>query len=167
MTHQQSLDILKEAILLERRGRSFYLKAAVQSKNADVQAFFELMANEEQRHAQILGEQFKNFTRENQFAVLAPEQIAGQPLSDMILSDAVKQQIAAADFEAAAISAAVAMEERAVALYSRQSEATADPNEKILYKWLADWEQAHLSFLAELDREIKKRIWNDNQFWPF
>lgn len=167
MAHQQSLDVLKEAILLERRGRSFYLKAAVQSTNKDIQAFFELMANEEQRHAQILGEQFKNFAQEHRFAALEPEQTAGQPLADMILSESVKQQLAAAEFEAAAISAAVALEERAVSLYSLQAKAAEDPNEQKLYQWLADWEQGHLSFLAGLDREIKARIWNDNQFWPF
>ena len=167
MAQEQSLDILKEAILLERRGRSFYLQAAAQSKNADVQAFFELMANEEQRHVQILGEQFQKYTRDGEFATLAPGQTSGQPLADMVLSEEVKQKIAAADFEAAAISAAVAMEERAVDLYSRQAAAAQSPNEQALYNWLADWEKGHLRFLAELDREIKRRIWDDNQFWPF
>jgi rubrerythrin len=167
MAQEQSLDILKEAILLERRGRSFYLQAAAQSTNTDVQAFFELMANEEKRHVQILGEQFTKYIHDGQFATLQPGSADGQPLADMVLSDEVKGKIAAADFEAAAISAAVAMEERAVQLYSRQADAAQDPNEKALYKWLADWEQGHLSFLADLDREIKQRIWNDNQFWPF
>ena len=59
------------------------------------------------------------------------------------------------------------MEERAVALYSERADAAEDPSERTLYQWLADWERSHLSFLAQLDKEVREAIWNDNQFWPF
>jgi hypothetical protein len=42
-----------------------------------------------------------------------------------------------------------------------------DPNEAESYRWLADWERGHLSFLARLDKEIRMAVWNDQQFWPF
>ena len=32
--------------------------------------------------------------------------------------------------------------------------------------WLADWEKSHMTMLAELDKEIKEKIWYDNSFWP-
>ena len=48
-----------------------------------------------------------------------------------------------------------------------QGSAVEDPNEAVLYRWLADWEQGHLSFLARLDKEIRESVWNDQQFWPF
>ncbi len=79
----------------------------------------------------------------------------------------MKSQIAAAGFEAAAISAAIDMESKAIELYSESSENADDINEKKLFKWLADWEKGHYKLLFDLDRDLKERIWNDNQFWPF
>jgi rubrerythrin len=164
---QKTLDILKEAILLERRGRAFYLQVAAQSQNPGIKDFFETMAAEEQRHMHVLGEQFKMFVDTQALAPMNSDISNSRPLPDFILSAEVKQEIAAADFEAAAISAAMLMEERAVQFYSGRAVEASDCNEKALFAWLSRWEQGHLSFLNDLDREIKAAIWEDNQFWPF
>ncbi len=162
-----ALDILKEAILLERRGCAFYQKVAAQAQNGAVREFFETMVAEENEHMRILTEQLKSYRTTQSFIPLDDKDTAGQPLPDLVLSDEVKQQVATADFEAAAISAAMLMEERAVNLYGQRAEATDDAQEKALYTWLAGWEKGHLSFLADLDQALKEVIWNDNQFWPF
>lgn len=163
----RSLDILKEAILLERRGRAFYQKVAAETDNQAIRAFFLTMVAEEQRHMQILTDQYKTFQQSGTFKALAPEDAEGTPLPDLVLSADVKQQLATADFEAAAVSAAMLLEERAVNLYGERAEQADDPEEKALYAWLSRWEQGHLSFLTNLDRDIKAAIWHDNQFWPF
>lgn len=162
-----ALEILKEAILLERRGRAFYQKVADQAQNEAVREFFETMVAEENHHMHILTEQLKSYQSDQTFASLSKEDAQSQPLPDMVLSEEVKKQIAAADFEAAAISAAMLMEERAVKLYGERAAATGDDQEKALYQWLTDWEKGHLAFLSNLDQELKTAIWNDNQFWPF
>ena len=59
------------------------------------------------------------------------------------------------------------MEERAVKLYAERAETAEDVEEKRMYQWLAEWERGHLNMLLEMDRELTKKIWNDNQFWPF
>ena len=164
---QTSLDVLKEAILLERRGRAFYLQAAAQSQHQSVREFFETMAAEEERHMQVLEEQYKKFSASQSFATLESMDADRQPLHDIVLSKEAKQNIEAADFEAAAISAAMLLEERAVRLYGAHAASAEDPNEKALYAWLARWEQGHLSFLNDLDRDIRAAVWNDNRFWPF
>lgn len=162
-----SIDILKEAILLERRGQAFYEKVAKQAENKAVKAFFETMAREEVRHVEILESQFASYVQNRQFLTIPTRDQEKEPVAGLVLSREVKRKIAAADFEAAAITAAMMMEERAVALYSKRAETARDPAEGTLYQWLADWERGHLSFLAQLDREIKEAVWNDNQFWPF
>jgi rubrerythrin len=162
-----ALDTLKEAILLERRGYAFYRQVAAQTSHEAVREFFETMAAEELQHMQVLSEQYKSVASGGGIAALDPRRTDGKPLADVVLNAELKQRIAAADFEAAAISAAVLMEERAIAVYGARAEASADPDEKALFEWLVRWEQGHLSFLAGLDREIKERIWNDQQFWPF
>ena len=161
-----ALDILKEAILLERRGRAFYQKVATQATNEAVREFFETMVAEENHHMDILSAQLKSYRANHEFAPLDAADTQNQPLPDLVLSDEVKQQLATADFEAAAISAAMLMEERAVKLYGERAVATDDAKEKDLYQWLSNWEKGHLSFLADLDKDLKAAIWDDNQFWP-
>lgn len=56
MTEDKSLDILKQAILLEKRGKSFYQSSAEQAENQAVKDFFEAMADEETHHIKILSE---------------------------------------------------------------------------------------------------------------
>lgn len=165
MTENSTLDILKSAILLERRGKAFYRTAAAQSTHADVKAFFETMAAEEVQHVKILSDQFKAFKENGKFE--APDTSRTGTVSHSVLTPEVKDRIAAADFEAAAISAAMLMEERAIALYAKRGNDAQDPEEKKLYQWLADWEKEHLEFLAAIDADLKERIWNDSGFWPF
>ena len=167
MNENSALDILKSALLLERRGRAFYGQAARNSSGRAVKAFFEMMAAEEDRHIDILSEQYKTCQSQGRFAPFSRPDARPGEVAESVLSADLKDQIAAADFEAAAVSAAIAMEERAVKIYSQRSRDTADEEEKKLYLWLADWEREHLAWLVKIDREITEQIWQDNSFWPF
>ena len=167
MPENTPLEILKEAILLERRGRAFYRTVAGQSAHPDVRDFFDAMAEEESRHIRILSEQFKAVRKSGRFS---PEPLDDEPdtaAADTVLSSAVREKISAADFEAAAISAAMGMEEKAIRLYAGRADAATDPEEARLYRWLADWEGGHLQALSEMDRALTEAIWHDNAFWPF
>ena len=104
MTENSALDILKNAILLEKRGKAFYRTAAQNSTHADVKAFFETMAAEEVPHVKILSDQYKAFKENGAFA--APDTSQTGAVAQKVLTPEVKDRIAAADFEAAAISAA-------------------------------------------------------------
>jgi rubrerythrin len=166
MKENEVLEILKKAILLEKRGKAFYQKVAEQAKNGDVKDFFEKMAAEEDRHIKILSEQFKSYQADNKFI---PNHY-GEEHSDIasdVLTGALQDKIAAAGFQAAAISAAMSMEDRAVKLYSGRAKSATDPDEKSLYHWLAEWEGKHLNALAAADRKLTEAVWADNNFWPF
>jgi len=94
-----------------------------------------------------------------------------QPVDDteavMILSEQVKKEISAAGFEAAAISAAMDFETRAIEVYQGRADEATDSNEKEMYQMLADWERTHHHLLHKLNEDLKEQIWNDNNFWPF
>lgn len=167
MSDHQAIDIIKEAILLERRGKAFYQQVADQASDQDVRSFFELMADEERHHIEILEQQFKSYQASQTFSDLDALKTEHASKPHEVLTADIQNKIAAADFEAAAISAAVLLEERAVALYSQRAQSADDPKEKALYEWLTRWEQGHLSFLAKLDKELKKEIWHSQDFWPF
>ena len=125
-----------------------------------------MMAAEEENHIQTLSEQFKAYLDNEKFNVGRFEDNHESDIANQTLSKEIKSEISAADFEAAAISAAIAMEENAIKLYSGRAAAATDPNEKALYNWLAKWETQHLNFLADIDRELREEIWYDQNFWP-
>lgn len=161
----KTVEILKAAILMERRGIAFYTMVAEQTSSEDVKKIFSTMAIEERLHAKFLSDQYTSFLKNQTFEHFEPTEPHG--VSEMILSEKVKQDILAAGFEAAAISAAIDMENKAIEVYSNRANEATDPEEKQLYQWLADWEKGHHKILHELDEQLKEKIWFDNQFWPF
>lgn len=167
MTEDKATEILKNAILLEKRGYAFYAKVAAQATGSAVKKFFEMMAEEEVKHIQILSDQFKSYHQEKRFKPTDQEQLKGFETAEAILTDEMKKQISAADYEAAAIAAAMGMERNAIEIYSGRAADTQDSNEKALYQWLAAWETQHLESLSEINREITQEVWHDNSFWPF
>jgi rubrerythrin len=166
MDDDKTTDILKSAILMEKRGRAFYAKVAQQASADAVKRFFETMAAEEENHIRILAEQFKAYQDNKQFNAGQFDVHPEPGIASQVLSKEIKSEISAADYEAAAISAAMSMEESAIKLYSDRAAAATDPNEKALYNWLAKWEMQHLNFLADIDRELTEDIWFDQSFWP-
>ncbi len=161
----KAIEILKTAILMERRGAAFYKQVADQSANAEVKKIFSLMAEEEMTHIKFLSDQYLNYTKGKAFEKVVPEVQNG--VAELILTDKVKKEISAAGYEAAAISAAIDMENKAIEVYSKRAVEATDENEKSLYKWLAEWEQGHHKILHQLNEQLKEDIWYDNQFWPF
>lgn len=167
MGEDRAIEILKSALLLEKRGKAFYGKVASQASSKPVADFFRLMAEEEDRHIRLLSVQFKAYLKGGRFQSGAAAEAEEFPAAAEVLRPEVQRQIAAAEFEAAAVAAAMGMEQAAVALYSKRAVEAVDPDEKSLYEWLARWESAHLEFLSQIDREITEAIWHDNRFWPF
>jgi rubrerythrin len=167
MSDDRTTEILKNAILLEKRGQAFYSKVAEQASGQAVKEFFGMMADEEVKHVKILSEQFKAYRQNKKFD---PGEYAGNytgSIAPRVLTKELKKEMSAADYEAAAITAAMSMEKNAIKLYSNRAAEADDPNEKALYQWLADWEKQHLHFLSDIDKELTEQIWYDNSFWPF
>ena len=167
MIDDQTTEILKNAILLEKRGQAFYSKIAEQTSGQAVKEFFEMMADEEAKHIKILSEQFKAYRQNKKFDPGEYDADYTGSIAPRVLTKKLKAEMSAADYEAAAISAAMTMEENAIKLYSDRAAAADDSNEKALYRWLSDWEKQHLDLLSEIDKELTEQIWYDNSFWPF
>ena len=167
MEENTTIEILKQAILLERRGKAFYKKVAENTENKAIRDVFEMMAEEEQKHITALSEQFKSYGKEKKFILGSHSDTDTESVVSKVLTREIKDNISAAGFEAAAISAAISMEERAIKLYSESAKSTSDPEAKALYQWLSRWEREHLNLLLDIDKALREKIWFDNQFWPF
>ncbi|MFP4663196.1 MAG: ferritin-like domain-containing protein [Bacteroidales bacterium] len=164
---KETLNILKQAILLERRGQAFYRKVAEQTDNEDVRKIFDIMAEEEKLHEAFLVSQYKSFQDNGRFVEEDLPNKDKDGISNLVLSEDMKKSIGAASYEASAISAAIDMETKAIKIYADHAEKASDPNEKKLFQWLSDWEKTHHKILHDLDEELKERVWQDNNFWPF
>ncbi len=167
MEKNKAIEILKMAILMEKRGYAFYTKVAENTPDPEIRHIFLVMAEEETKHVKFLSDQFIHYDQNHTFSRVDFPDLENEDFAKLILTEEMKQKISAAGFEAAAISAAIDFEKRAIEVYSRQAQEATDPNEKGLYQWLADWEKGHLRILSEMDDQLKEKIWNDNQFWPF
>lgn len=166
MNDTQVIDILKKAIVLEQQGQNFYKKVADQTGSEAIKNIFTIMAEEEQKHEQILTEQASQYQNSGTFDFKGD---IGDPeeFSREVLSKQITEQISAASYEAASISAAIAMEQKTVDLYSAQAEQSRDEGAKKMYSELAKWEKSHVGFLNEIYNDLLESSWYDSSFWPF
>lgn len=162
-----SLDILKQAILMEKRGKVFYASAAENSQDPDVKNIFRIMAGEEDKHIDFLVEQFQKFQGNGRFDFSILSEAGDHTIADQVISKSISDKVSSVGFEASAISLAIDMENRAIIVYSEQAKNATDPEEKKFYQWLANWEHGHQRILLQLDRELREKVWMDNNFWAF
>jgi len=161
-------DILKQAIIMESRAKALYSKVSELSPHEGARRIFGVLAKEEQLHIDFLMKQYEHFQKNQQFANFEADITSEVPqLADLVISQSLKEEISGAGFEAAAISAAIDMENKTVAAYLARANDATDPAEKAFYIFLANWEKDHHKLLVDLNRELTEKIWYDNQFWPF
>jgi rubrerythrin len=165
MTINKPVEIIKSALLLERKGKAFYESVARQTRNEAIRQFFDMLAKEEEQHVEVLTRQYVNLVREGTLVEAHYDEVP-QDTANSVLTEQIRKEISAASYEAAAISAAIAMEDKAVSFYSQQAAASQSAVEKGLFQWLASWEKTHLKFLVDIDTDLQEAIWYDNQFWP-
>ena len=167
MDKSNTLTILKNAILIERKGKSLYQTAMNHATDEAVKIFFKDLVDDEEEHTQILEKQFKAYMNSGKFMAGGYENDAAKVDAPDILDESLKNKINAADFEATAITAAISFEEKAVKMYAEQAEKATDPEEKKMYHWLSVWERTHLKKLMALEESLIQDVWEDNNFWPF
>lgn len=161
----RALEAIKGAILLEKRGQVLYRRIVEQSGSDAVKEIFTKMAEEEEEHEKVLSQHYASLVRDGSLAAITElgqvEDHTGQ-----MLTETVRKEIEAAGYEAAAISAAIALEKEAEAFYRNKAQEAESGTEEELYKWLANWEHGHLELLADMDRALMEDVWFDNYFWP-
>jgi rubrerythrin len=165
MAAAKTLDILKGAILLEKRGKALYESVVKSSESEGVKELFAMLSREEDKHIGVLTKQFSRIAKGKSFDIAELEKDHAST-HEAIVTDKIVKSISSAGYEAAVIAAALEFEKKAVKYYSEHASGAESEGEKKLYNWLAEWEKNHMLMLARLDNELKEKIWYDNQFWP-
>jgi rubrerythrin len=164
MNNEKILDILKNALLLEKRGRAFYKKAKEDSKVEEVKKIFELMENEEEKHIEFLNKQFNSLQNIGKF-LIESFSVEFKPLEEKIF-ESLKEKIEIANYESMAIFMAITFEKEAVNFYDEKAKISTTEDERKVFTYLRDWEKTHVDFLTKIDNTLKEKIWYDNKFWP-
>ena len=165
MAEKNILDILKGAILLEYRGKALYDSVVKTTPAQSVREIFQFLADEENKHIALLEKQYKHVLRNRDFQLgdsVDVESYTRHP----VMTEKVVNEISGAGYEASVIAAALDFEKSAVTYYLDGVSAAKTDEERKLYQWLANWEKTHMTMLAEMDEELKQKIWADNSFWP-
>lgn len=165
MAENKMLDIIKMAILLEHRGKALYESVAQKTEVPAVKELFEMLAEEEEKHIDILNKQFTLVSKGKDFDTGELDKVEGAT-AKTVLSVKIVKEISGAGYEAAVIAAALEFEKNAVKYYSDQETSASSPEEKKLFNWLVKWEIEHMTMLAKIDDDLKEQIWYDNSFWP-
>ncbi len=165
MANTKLLDILKGAILLEHRGKALYESVVKTSESDGVKELFDMLSREEDKHIRILEKQFSLIAKGDSFDIAELEKEHASA-HEAIMTDGIVKSISGAGYEAAVIAAALEFEKNAVKYYSTHASAAESTEEKKLFGWLAEWEKNHMMMMAQLDNELREKIWYDNQFWP-
>jgi len=165
MTNEKTLDIIKGAILLEHRGKALYESVAQKTDIEAVKELFDMLAEEENKHIEILNSQFKLVNKGKKFDVSGLSD-NDQTTAKEVLSGKISKGISGAGYEAAVIAAALDFEKKAVEYYGNRKTAASSTEEKQLFDWLTKWETGHMTMLADIDKDLKEQIWYDNNFWP-
>ena len=124
MAAAKSLDILKGAILLERRGKALYDSVLKASESESVKELFNILSREEDKHIDVLTKQFSRITKGKSFDIGELEKEHATTY-EAIITDEIVKGISAAGYEAAVIAAALEFEKNAVKFYSEHA-ASAD-----------------------------------------
>jgi rubrerythrin len=166
MTKERMIEILRNAYQVEVEGELFYrhILATIQSREA--RDMFVYLAEQEALHKTYIAEQIRRVAAGKAIDLSG---LKGMGVEDRsrFFADSIRKAADISQNEASAIHTGLLLEQNAQAFYREAAEKAGDPDEKELYRRLADWEQVHMRTLDAAYTDLKERIWADNRFAPF
>ncbi|MBU1050095.1 ferritin family protein [Candidatus Bipolaricaulota bacterium] len=167
MTANILLTSLRQAMLSERDGVSFYSMAAGQAEDRGAIDLFERLADEERRHFSALQKEYQSILDTGSWD---PNTAWGSPWSPQdagaLFSADFARRIQGRHMEMAALSIGLLLEKQSFEFYTQQAKAADDANVKAFFQELASWEDGHYQMLLKQDEALKDEYWIENRFAP-
>lgn len=166
-TKKLVLEAVKTAIITELRGLEIYQAAAEKTNDPAARKMFKALADDERVHKEFLEKNFQSLLSSGTWSVPAtPENLSPLDDSDIISRDFLKK-VKGGSFEMGVISAGVELERTAIDYYKKQAAECPDEEAAKVFKFLSEWEVAHLDSLSELERQMKDSYFSERGFAPF
>ncbi|MCX8125680.1 MAG: ferritin family protein [Dehalococcoidia bacterium] len=148
-----TLEILKQAIAVERQGLDFYRRAADRTRNAAGKAFFASLVEDEKRHERILLVEYDKVKSGAGFVEAATAVRMGLPEIHLFPEgNALTIPPDSNDLEV--IQLAINFEKRGHDMYLKAAESIGDLTGKAVYQYLARWEAHHRDLLEKALKQL-------------
>jgi rubrerythrin len=165
MSNGTELTIIRQAILKELEGHEFYKMISERPSNdAETKEVFKQLANEEQKHVDLLKEML---VRVNS----GKTEGMGEGLElDVPAPGSAKWRNLRKDSGSIAVAAfgiAINMEKASIEYYTNAAAKTQIPGAKALFEKLAKWEKNHLELFTDEYDDMLGEWWSEQGFAPF
>lgn len=153
-SHINTLEVLREAMDLERDGFKFYKKAAASSADRKTKEVFIRLAADEKNHLEKLELLYDNLSENEEWLVLQDlmqqETSKQLPEFDVFEDDIKDGQLD----EKTALDIGIKAEQDSIDFYKKAMTECADERGCEIFKWLVDFEQDHLLALKQRKKAL-------------
>ncbi len=160
--------VIWRALMAEREGHSFYVMAALTTRDPKGRGVFEQLARDEMSHIEFLKTHLEAVQSSG---TLAAELVLENPSplnpTSPIFSDEIKSRIHEAHLEMSALVIGMQLELDSIAFYRRQASDAPESGVRVIFSRLAEWEDAHYRALHNQHEQLKERYWRESGFQPF
>ena len=165
---KELLAALRQAMLAERTGYTFYLTAAQTTADPTGKEVFERLAQEEVEHHSFLSAHYRSLLDSGELSKEAKLRPHGDVEADSpIFSPALRDRIKDAHFEMSALAIAVQLELNGIQHYREQAKKATRPEVKKFFEELAVWETTHHDALTRQQQALQEEYWDEAAFQPF
>lgn len=161
------LAALREAILAERAGASFYENAARATDDAQGRETFLMLAGEESLHEKYLRDQYALVAAGRTPEPLVNSSGAAFDLRNPVFSPELRHRIGTAHQEMTALSIGIQLEQNSAAYYRRLAKEAGIPELEHFFEKLAQWEEGHGTALHVQYQLLLESYWQEAGFAPF
>jgi rubrerythrin len=157
MEKVNALEILREAMHIEKEGGKFYTRAAKVCRDRFAAEVFTRLAGDELNHLEKLELVYDNLAENSEWLVEMDLLNPGRKVLEA--TEVFDNDISPADDgldQAGAIDRGIKAEEDSIRLYKKALEGCKGPNAggTAVFKWLLDFEKGHLKELKELKQKL-------------
>ncbi|MBS4537617.1 ferritin family protein [Clostridium sp. D2Q-11] len=166
-----TLQILKYAMEMERQGKMFYLKYKDEIQNEKAKKVFANLAEVEEEHYNILKKHYDGLESNKNWSSTDLELSSGEEIFQKVLEeekDKMTEENLDSNFSDMAIMRMAYLIENDFANYYRDAIKKADNEQaKNLLKTLAEWEDKHREYFYNEFKGFMEESWFDQNFYPF
>jgi len=167
---ERLLEVVKNAIRVENDGYQFYRLAEEKTRDIKGKEVFASLARDETNHMQILKSLYQNVKEKGEYKfdeIKDMKHILETTSESPIFSKEFKQRLSQAHFEMTALSIGILLEKNSIQFYKKSARESEDPEVRMLFNYLADWEGEHLRALVNQQKFLQEDYWTEARFYPF
>jgi rubrerythrin len=163
-------EIIAFAMNMEKQGQKFYESFIDQVDHPEIKKWFEILADTEREHYDILEKEYAQIEKEGSWRSLQDLEVSDQPNLFQARQEAENvnpEQLKHTLSDLSVLRMAYLIENDSAEFYRKAMEKVDDPEGRKILKSLFDWENEHRRLFHEEYRKAMESNWFDQSFYPF